>query len=92
MSEANEELREALATYAHEAWSGWMSWQFDCGLIMPVMVGNKEIQAWVMPPSSYDRWQRQMSTSYANLPEDEKASDRDEADKILAIVYGDANP
>ena len=41
---------------------------------------------WLMPAELFHRWQRQMKTPYADLPEKEKASDRDEADKMLAIV------
>lgn len=74
--------REQLAAYAHEAWSGWMKYLFskceDAG----------EEGCVLIPASSAQRWERQMNTLYPDLPEDEKASDRDEADKMLAIVRG----
>lgn len=76
----DQELREALAEYAHEAWSGWMKYLFDKTL--PEKLYNGE----VIPRDLANRWQRQMNTPYADLPEEEKESDRDEADKILAIV------
>lgn len=75
-----EQLREALAEYAHEAWSGWMEYLFSkSGLDSDY--GTRTIPAWAV-----DRWHRQMSTPYDDLPEEEKASDREEADRMLAIV------
>jgi len=32
------------------------------------------------------RWTRQMKTAYINLPEDEKDSDRIEADRMIRIM------
>ncbi len=71
--------REALADYAHEAWAGWMRYQFGKAPL------NND-GSWTMPAAFVERWQRQMNTPYAELPEHEKRSDRDEADKMLAIV------
>ena len=72
--------REELAAYAHDAWSGWMDYLFS------KCVTNEGIVGIVMPLDCVDRWKRQAATPYADLPEEEKASDRDEADKMLAIV------
>ena len=77
--EERMDKREALAEYAHDAWSGWMKYMLDQGIF------NAD-GTWTMPKESVDRWQRQMITSYSNLPEREKESDREEADKILAIM------
>jgi len=74
----NDEIREALAAYAHEAWSGWMQYLFGkCA---------EEGGTLIIPVWAVARWTRQMSTAYADLPESEKASDRAEADKMLAIL------
>jgi len=73
-------MREALAAYAHEAWAGWLKYMFREGLIVDGKL--------VLPPDSTKRWLRQMSTEYKDLPEDEKRSDRAEADRILDIVRG----
>ena len=75
----SEETREALADYAHAAWSGWMKYQFSKAELQPD-------GTWTMPAWAVERWQRQMNTPYAELPEEEKASDRKEADEMLAIV------
>ncbi len=63
--------REALAAYAHEAWSGWVRYMLD---------------NWT--PDNLARWRRQMDTPYSELFDDEKTSDRAEADKILAVMNG----
>jgi hypothetical protein len=75
-------MREKLADYAHDAWRGWMFYMFDKSLI-------NEDGSITIPFALVNRWTRQMQTEYADLPEEEKASDRDEADKMLAIL-GDA--
>lgn len=73
------DVREQLANYAHSAWSGWMKYQFSKAELQPD-------GTWIMPAWAVERWTRQMNTPYAELPEDEKASDRKEADEMLAIV------
>jgi len=72
-------LREYLAAYAHDAWSGWMRYLFGTG------VEHKD-GSFTIEAESVARWRRQMRTLYDDLPESEKESDRDEADKILDIV------
>ena len=76
----NNELREALAAYAHEAWSGWINYEFGKGVRNP----DGSI---TLPASLVERWDRQRATAYADLPEGEKASDRKEADQMLALFY-----
>lgn len=71
-------VREKLAEYAHGAWSGWMRYLFEKSIKNDN--GTVTIPEWAVA-----RWQRQMNTSYAQLPEDEKESDRVEADEMLAI-------
>lgn len=74
-------LREKLAELAHQQWSGWMEYLFTkstdfegCSLI---------------PADLVSRWMRQMRTDYSELPENEKDSDRAEADKYIAVFQGD---
>lgn len=76
----NDDVREQLADYAHAAWSGWMEYLFSKCLNGSVIQGSA-----VIPPECVERWTRQMNTSYADLPENEKESDRAEADRMLAI-------
>ena len=75
-----DDLREALAAYAHESWSGWMRYMFSrCHHL-------DKGSTVIIPFSLVLQWRRQMHTAYADLPEEEKESDRAEADKILATV------
>lgn len=76
---SNLELREKLAGYAHDAWSGWMAYLFSKATMNDD--GTVTIPKWAV-----ERWSRQATTQYHGLPESEKGSDRDEADKILEIV------
>lgn len=71
--------REELADYAHEAWSGWMKYMFKKSENTP----NGNV---IMPKWAVDRWSRQMNTAYKDLSEEEKESDRDEADRMLKIM------
>lgn len=75
----NDRLRESLAAYAHDAWSGWMQYLFSKSTRNDD--GTMTIPAWAV-----ERWTRQMTTAYTDLPEDEKKSDRAEADQMLAIL------
>lgn len=84
-SVTDDDLREALARYAHEAWSGWMVWMFEKCEIYFVDPGENNVQI-NMPYTLYERWQRQITTHYADLSEQEKDSDRAEADRMLEII------
>jgi hypothetical protein len=75
----NEELKEKLAAFQHTQWSGWMGYLFGKG---------KKIRGGDFLILSYEaeRWHRQAMTKYDRLPEEEKKSDRVEADKLLAFL------
>lgn len=75
----DDETRELLAAYAHEAWSGWMRYLFQHGT--QHADGSFTINA-----DQVSRWRRQMDTPYAALSTGEQASDRTEADAMLRIV------
>ena len=75
-----DEKTEALAAYAHEAWSGWMRYLWR-------MSTTNDDGTVTIPASLVERWQRQTNTEYADLPEKEKTSDRDEAMKVLDIMF-----
>ncbi len=78
-------LREQLAALAHEQWAGWMKYLFENS--KEADDGSVEI-----PASLVARWKRQMATSYHDLPENEKESDRAEAEKILHVIQFSAAP
>lgn len=77
-------MREQLAEYAHDAWAGWMKHIFRKCDTRTAYFSNGEVTC--IPAWAVERWQRQMNTPYADLPESEKESDRQEADRMLAIV------
>jgi hypothetical protein len=78
----NDDLIEKLAAYAHDAWAGWMRYQFE----KSTPGWGDQSGTYTIPRGLVERWNRQMNTPYAGLPPDEKESDRDEARKILAII------
>ena len=77
----NDTSRELLADYAHEAWSGWMSYLFT--KCVREDDGTATMPAWAVA-----RWTRQAATPYCDLPEEDKPLDRAEADRILAVLDG----
>ena len=68
--------RERLASLCHEQWSGWMRYLFSKGTF-------NEDGTWTMPAWAVTRWLGQTKTEYGFLSEDEKESDRKEADKFI---------
>lgn len=73
-------VRELLAAYAHDAWSGWMEYLFTQS------GGNQTNGTVSIPAELVERWRRQMTTAYPSLPDHEQESDRKEADRMLTIV------
>lgn len=76
-------LREAMAAYSHEAWSQWMRYLFS-----KTETSNRyfsDAPVVTIPDWAVERWTRQMNTPYADLPEEEKESDRLEADRIIEV-------
>lgn len=78
--------REALAAYAHEAWAGWMRHQATVRR-HAVRIGSRD--EWHFSTADVERWLRLERTPYEALTEAEKASDRAQADRILAILRGE---
>lgn len=79
MTNEERKLRESLAEYAYEAWSGWMKHLFGKSTQHPI-TGETHIPLWAM-----DRWKRLAGTKYADLTEQEKNSDRVEAERMMGI-------
>lgn len=81
-------LKEELADYCHDAWSRWMRYMVSKGRLT---TERQEFDRtyWTqmeVPSALISRWNRQMKMPYNELPESEKGTDRDEAEKILSIV------
>lgn len=74
-------LREDLADLSHEIWAHWMAYLFS-------QCEEGPDGTVIIPQDKADRWWRQAVTVYANLSEQEKESDREQADKILKVISG----
>ena len=66
---------ELLAALSHESWAGWTRWMME-----------KWNETHANGETFRQRWTRQMMTPYAELSEQEKESDREEARKVLSIL------
>lgn len=74
-----EEITEKLAAIEHERWSHWQRYMHGKGL-------KAADGSLVIPAEFVDRWERQMSTAYADLAEDEKDSDREQVRNYLPVI------
>lgn len=82
--EPDAEQVERLAAHCHdEQWSGWMEYLFSHCRYSHDDLG---LPALVIPNWAVERWQWQVRTAYADLPEDTKESDREEARGILRVL------
>ena len=82
-------LREELANLCHEQWSGWMEYLFNkCDMVpqKEMYATSEEEKVPVIPEYFYKKWMRQIITKHKDLSEEEKESDRKEADKFLCIL------
>jgi hypothetical protein len=79
IDETLESLVEALAAVEHQQWSHWQRYVHDRGKVQPD-------GALLLPPELVSRWERQISTSYEDLSEDEKESDREQVRRYLPII------
>lgn len=71
-------LLERMAEEIHIVWSGWLKYMFTKGLWAQGQ--------WTMEEFARQRWVRQMKTSYAQLSESEKDTDRHIAERYLNIA------
>lgn len=79
-------MREKLADLCHKQWSGWMEYLFSkCHEEVVPEYPSKKTGALVIPSWAVERWKRQMKTNYEKLSEEEKESDRKEADKFIKL-------
>jgi len=75
----SDQTRERLACVAHETWASWMEHLFRHS--------HEDIDGSVNIPSQLvQRWRRQMATPYSHLSENEKDSDRKQADRVIQTL------
>ncbi len=82
----NDKKREILADLCHQQWSGWMEYLFAKSIPYTPGWVQADEGALIIPKWAVDRWKKQIITPYANLSEEEKESDRTEADRFLKIM------
>lgn len=71
---------EELAALEHRQWAEWVRFMF-------CHVTNNGDGSVTLPPELVGRWKRLMRTSYKDLEEDEKESDRAQARKVLSFSW-----
>ena len=76
---SEKDLIEELSDYTHSSWSGWMTYLFSKSKL------NRDGTV-TISKDLVDRWTKQIDTPYEDLSEEEKKSDREEAQKMLKIV------
>jgi len=77
-----DEFRERVAALCHKQWSEWMEYLFSKSY-------RNDAGTVIVPSQSAIRWTRQTETDYADLSEEEKDSNRAEADRFIALFEGE---
>jgi hypothetical protein len=72
-------LVEELAAIEHERWSHWQRYLHS--RCVPQPDGSL-----LLPADLVARWQKQIDTKYADLPDPEKESDRQQVRKYLPLI------
>lgn len=72
-------LVEELAALEHERWSHWQRYMHGKGIRQPD-------GSLVLPVELVAQWERQISTGYADLGDDEKESDREQVRRYLPLI------
>jgi hypothetical protein len=80
-AEQLKDLVEKLAAIEHERWADWQRYMFSKCEPVPGTGGGL-----LIPQQFVKGWQRQIDTSYAELTEAEKDSDREQVMRYLHLV------
>jgi hypothetical protein len=81
LEEDRSDIREQLAALEHDQWAHWT--QHMLQVLFPQLFDGSQAP---YPHPSVKRWLSQIRTPYEALSEEEKASDRHWADKVLEIL------
>ena len=79
-SAVSPEFVEALADGLHSAWTSWMIYLFS-------QCEQQSDGTQVIPREKVKHWKRQMTMLYPDLTEREKQSDRQEALRLLPLIF-----
>ena len=72
-------LMERLADVEHTRWSQWQKHMHQKATKQPD-------GSLLIPPELVSQWERQLTTSYSDLAEAEKESDREQVRKYLPVI------
>jgi hypothetical protein len=78
-----KEFVEKGANLEHDRWARWQKHMFSKGTIVKVGLHEGDL---IIPAEFVDRWFRQIDTTYADLSEPEKESDRKETRNYLPLI------
>lgn len=78
-----DELFEKLAAIEHERWAHWQKYMHSQGSREPTIVSTGDL---VIPSVLVEQWERQIATTYADLTEKEKDSDREQVHRYWGLV------
>jgi hypothetical protein len=78
--EGLDELLETLASIEHERWSHWQRY------VHSKCTPHGDDGALVIPAELVKRWERLIATSYSELTEKEKDSDREQVHRYLPLI------
>ena len=73
--------REKIAAEMHAIWAHWM--RYLLARCDPALDDDM-----LIPSYFVERWQRQMNMDYEQMSERDKMSDRQQADRIIAVICG----
>lgn len=76
---ARAALVERLAAIEHERWSHWQRYMHD-------KAERQNDGALLIPADLVARWEKQIETPYADLPQDEQKSDQEQVERYLPII------
>lgn len=70
---------EQASSIQHDIWAHWMTYLLEVS-------SENEDGSVTIPASHVERWKRQIRTPYESLSEEERASDREQALKLLKFL------
>ena len=89
LSKEQEKLVEKLAEIEHQRWSYWQKYIMkESFKITGVFTddNNKKMIQLEIPKEYWDNWERQIKTSYSELSEEEKDSDREQVGRYWDLI------
>ena len=80
LQERLDQLLETLASIEHERWSHWQRYMHS------KCIPQGDDGALLIPADLVRQWENQIATSYSELTEEKKESDREQVRKYLPLI------